>query len=97
MANNTAAAMKPQSINFGLAKGEFGYSPRQGLALFTINPEASADLVQSHASCLARGLRDRFLKADKGVTGDEVWGVWVALDQLVGLIDALEFICREAA
>jgi hypothetical protein len=77
---------------------EFGDLPSSPQTpIFQVNPGVPATYIQTHAACLARGIRDVLRRADGDLAGDQVWMLWSSMDQLVALIDSMEFVCREEA
>jgi hypothetical protein len=90
--NHSVRPIKP-----GPNEATFGDLPVIASHLFSVNSEVPSDHLLQHAQCLARGLRDTFLHADDGIDGDRVWMIWNSLDQMVGLLDAIELAGKDGS
>lgn len=88
------ATQSAQSTKWGTNMATFGELPVIDNHLFSVNPEIPAKYLLDHASCLARSVRDALLNTDDGLDGNQVWLLWNSLDQLVGLLDAVEDVRR---
>jgi len=84
---------KPTKWGSGSAK--FGEIPAIDNHLFQVNPEIPGDQLLEHAQILAMGVRDTLLNTDDGLDGNQVWLLWNSLDQLVGLLTAIEIASKK--
>ena len=79
-----------QPSKWGVVSSKFGEIPAIDSHLFQVNPEIPAGELLEHAHILALSVRDTLLNTDDGLDGNQVWLLWNCVDQLTGLLGAIE-------
>jgi hypothetical protein len=81
---------------WGVGSAKFGESPVIDSHLFQVNPQIPVSTLLGHAQCMAVGVRETLLNVDDNLDGNQAWLLWNALDQLVGILRAIEIASKKA-